>query len=171
MTSLFIAVETGSEAWGKTPLAFSNIDAGSRIWSYAFVWYQNQDLVHIFAKFSMPFHILFLNLTGPQSWCQASGPCKKSGFTQIPETISAPEGPHAFPVFVPPKARVVARYLEQTQRTSRPLCLALTLSLRPWAPLQGGVPVCRAKEFWVISRQKGGRHEDCCGFVREGVGE
>lgn len=119
----------------------------------------------------MPFHVLFLNLTGPQSWVKRQGPCKKGDFTQIPKSISAPEGPCAFPVFVPPKARVVARYLEQTQRTSRPLCLAPTVSLRPWAPLQGGVPVCRAKEFWVISRQKGGLREDCCGFVREGVGE
>lgn len=62
---------------------------------------------------------------------------------------------------------MVARCVEQIQRTSRPLCLALTVSWRPWAPLQGGVPVCRAKEFWVISRQKGGPHEDCCAFVRE----
>lgn len=46
------------------------------------------------------------------------------------------------------------------------LCLALSVSLRPWAPLQGGVPVYGAKEFWVISRQKGGRLEDCHGFVR-----
>lgn len=61
--------------------------------------------------------------------------------------------------------------MEQTQRMSRPLYLALTVSLRPWAPLQGGVPVCRAKELWVISRHKGGRHEDCCGFVSEGGGE
>lgn len=61
---------------------------------------------------------------------------------------------------------MVTRCVEQIQRTSRPLCLALSVSLRPWAPLQGGVPVYGAKEFWVISRQKGGRLEDCHGFVR-----
>lgn len=104
-------------------------------------------------------------------WGQASGVLEKDGFTQIPETVSASGGLRAFPVFVPPKDGVVTRCVEQIQRTSRPLCLALSVSLRPWAPLQGGVPVYGAKEFWVISRQRGGRLEDCRGFVRGGVRE
>lgn len=99
-------------------------------------------------------------------WGQASGVSEKDGFTQIPETVLASGGLRAFPVFVPPKDGVVTRCVEQIQRTSRPLCLALSVSLRPWAPLQGGVPVYGAKEFWVISRQRGGRLEDCRGFVR-----
>lgn len=103
-------------------------------------------------------------------WGQASGVLEKDGFTQIPETVLASGGLRAFPVFVPPKDGVVTRCVEQIQRTPRPLCLALSVSLRPWAPLQGGVPVYGAKEFWVISRQKGGQLEGCHGVVRRWAG-
>lgn len=116
---------------------------------------------------SFPKVCCFLPVVG-----QTSGIWEKDGFTQIPETVSASGGLCASPVFVPPKDGVVTRCVEQIQRTSRPACLALSVSLRPWAPLQGGVPVCGAKEFWVISRKNSGRYEDCwickkVGWVRE----